>query len=207
MARSQPRPSPVGPGLQTSSAPQGTRLRCLRSLPCPCEVGVAQMVPLSTFEKCSFLKTLTSIGQNLLELPRLLRMAPFTCIREGTTTVTRPFVLCFRDSVAAGCGVPSGPPSAGAPGLRVQGCLPACPLPGKCPPLQEDAQRPADFPSMEGVMWLAVISWMSREMCLPGPEWVPPGFRSRRNPALYQLPGETAEDTTGRTCGQVVSWN
>lgn len=46
------------------------------------------MVPLSTFEKCSFLKTLSSIGQKLLELPRLLRMAPFTSIREGTTSHT-----------------------------------------------------------------------------------------------------------------------
>lgn len=192
MARSQPRPSPVCRGFQTRGAPQGTRLRCLLSLPRPCAVGVAQMVPLSTFEKCSFLKTLTSIGQKLLELPRLLRMAPFTCIREGTTTVTRPFVLCFRDFVAAGCRLPGGPPSAGALGLRVHGCLPAPPLPRKCLPLQEDERRPADFPSMEGVMWLAVTSWVSREMCLPGSECMQPGFWSRRNSALHQLPRETA---------------
>ena len=200
MTRSQPCPSPICPGLQTSGAPQGTRLCCLCSLPCPCAVGLAQMVPLSTFEKCSFLKTLTSIGQELLELPRLLRMAPSPVLGRGEP-VTWPFVLCFRDCCCWVWGS-RWPPFRRGPGAEVHGCLPACPLPGKCLPLQEDARRPADFPSTEGMMWFAVISWVSREMCLPGPEWVPPGFRSRGSPALHQPPGETAEDTTGRTCGK-----
>lgn len=50
-------------------------------------------------------------------------------------------------------------------------------------------------------------SRVSREVCLPGPEWLLPGSLSRRDPPLHRLPGVTAEDTTGRMCGQVVSRN
>ena len=102
MDRSQALPSPVCPGLQTRVSSQGTRFLGLQSLPPPlCPWGDSDGA-FEHIQKVFFPQNTYFHWAKLLELPRLLRMAPFTGIREGTTTVTRPFILCFRDSVAAG---------------------------------------------------------------------------------------------------------